>query len=370
MPRRHRTGASAASKLARVEELLVASSGDDAFESAYALAAAHLHAREAGRAPPSSPRELGSSLAAARRAWPWLEARAPADLPPDVTRRALDVLGAALAAPDGLDALFEVLAPRVGKGDKGQYFTPRPVVAFVLAALAPRDGERVLDPACGSGAFVAGARDLADVDARGTDVDPRAVRVARLLAAAAGRDPRAVVRADALARARPASSFDVIATNPPFAGAVDATGFELAALGRRVERDALFTERCVALLRPGGRLGIVLPYNKVASRAFAPFRAWLLARARVLSVVSLPQETFLPHTQQRAVCLFAQKRRAGAAPRDDEPILFVASERAGKTTAGEPIPRQSGKGWCATAHDLDEALAVLRPFLAGEGFAS
>jgi len=370
MSRRHGTRASAASKLARVEELLVASSGDDAFESAYALAAASVWARRRGARAPSAPRALAVALASARRAWPWLEARSPDDLPPDVARRALDVLGDALADASGLDALFEVLTPRVGKGDKGQFFTPRAVVGFVLRALDLRAGERIVDPACGSGAFLSAALDLAAVAPAGFDVDARAVRVARLLFASRGEDPRVVVRGDALAASPPGRGFDVVATNPPFAGVVDAPGFAVSGLVRRPERDALFTERSLEMLRPGGRLGIVLPYNKVAAGAWAPFRRWLCERARVYAVVSLPYATFLPHTGQRVVCVFARRRPRGERPSPRERVLFVASERAGNDAAGEPIARPRGEGWLATAHDLDEALAELAPFLRDEGFSS
>jgi hypothetical protein len=48
--------------------------------------------------------------------------------------------------------------------------------------------------------------------------------------------------------------------------------------------------------------------------------------------------------------------------------MLLASERAGKDTAGEPVPRPRGEGWLATAHDLDDALRVLVPFLEREGF--
>src|ERR1019366_7930404 len=107
----------------------------------------------------------------------------------------------------------------------------------------------------------------------------------------------------------PRARFDAIATNPPFAGAADARGLELPGLAGRAGTVALFLERCLTLLRPGGRLAIVLPYGRIASRASSPLRRWLVERARVLAVVSLPRETFLPHTSQRAALVFAKKRR-------------------------------------------------------------
>ncbi|HVJ91921.1 MAG TPA: N-6 DNA methylase, partial [Labilithrix sp.] len=192
------------------------------------------------------------------------------------------------------------------------------------------------------------------------------VRVARLLALAVKADPHTVERGDGL-RGVDLPEADVVATNPPFAGRAPAAGFEVATLLRSPERDVLFLERALELLRPGGRLGIVLPYNKASGEAFAVVRRWLVERARVLAIVGLPRETFLPHTSQRTFVLFAQKRsrvRATRSARSDERTMFVISERAGKDAGGEPILREG-----RLDHDLDDVAAELRPFLRAEGFS-
>jgi type I restriction enzyme M protein len=161
-------------------------------------------------------------------------------------------------------------------------------------------------------------------------------------------------------------SATVVATNPPFAGRADAAGFDVARVVRTPERDVLFLERALDLLEPGGRLGIVLPYNKAAGQAFASMRRWLLDRARVLAVVGLPRETFLPHTAQRTFVLFAKKRRGRERFDPRERAMFVVSDRAGKDSGGEPVYRAGG----GLDHDLDDVLAKLGPFLAKEGFAA
>jgi type I restriction enzyme M protein len=138
---------------------------------------------------------------------------------------------------------------------------------------------------------------------------------------------------------------------------------------RTPERDVLFLERAVDLLRPGGRLGIVLPYNKAAGEAFAALRRWLVGRMRLFAVVGLPRETFMPYTSQRTFVLFAKRRAARVMPDDRERVLFAVSERAGKDAAGDPIPRRGGREG-ALDHDLDDVLGELVPFLEAEGFAS
>ncbi len=390
MPKRHHAGASAWSVLARIEEIVLATSGADAFELVFSLATARLLAqKEHGGLDARSPslrRDLASLLARTRRVWPSLEASPKLLVPDAVLAASIDLLDAAALEGDaeGMDALFEQLVTRTGKGAKGQFFTPRHVVEFATRLLALQDGERFVDPACGSGAFVARARAAAKVTAYGWDVDARAVRVARLLALATGASPGRIVRRDSLAEDPPPKSFDAIATNPPFAGAPDLTDYELARIGGRVERDALFLERCLTLLRPEGRLAIVLPYGKVASPSWSAMRRWLVERARVLAVVSLPRETFLPHTSQRTVLLFAQKRAAAAAGAagaarqssartSHERVLLAVSERAGRDAGGNPIFVATSKGrqtWRDHDHDLAELEDGLGSFLRAEGFVA
>ena len=365
MPRRHRPGASATSVIAHIEEVVLATSGEDAFELVFGVAAVRVVGKAVNAVATSA------AIRTVARAHPELAITLPRDADDALVARVDALLARALEGGDqrlqALDAVFESLVPRVAKGDKGQFFTPRHVVDFVVKALAPQAREVVIDPACGSGAFLAHARAAAAVKTFGSDIDPRAVRVARLVALSQGRDPKSVLRADGL-RGTKLPQANVVATNPPFAGRADATGFEVGAMVRTPERDVLFLERALDLLRPGGRLGIVLPYNKASGQAFSALRRWLVARARLFAVVGLPRETFMPHTSQRTFVLFAKKRGPRETADDEERVMFAVSERAGKDSAGDPIARADGRP--GLDHDLDEVLTELAPFLAVEGFAS
>ncbi len=359
MPRRHRPGVSATSTLAHVEEVILATSGEDAFEVVLAVAATRLLQREARAV---DRRAIGE---VARRHGP-LDLRVP-DVDAALIARVDALLGRVLPPGDGtlaaLDAVFESLVSRVAKGNKGQFFTPRHVIDATVRLLRPKRGELVADPSCGSGAFLGHAsRVEAGVRTWGCDVDVRAVRIARLFALASGRAASEVVRGDGLHVRGPVA--DVVATNPPFAGRAPPAGFAIARVVRTPERDVLFLERALDLLRPGGRLGIVLPYNKANGHAYAAMRAWLVERARVFAVLGLPKETFLPHTSQRTFVLFAKKRAKVGAARGSERIAFAVSERAGKDASGELVLETDGR----VAHDLDAALRELAPFLEAEGF--
>ena len=114
-------------------------------------------------------------------------------------------------------------------------------------------------------------------------------------------------------------NFDVILANPPFAGEMKnkqmLQQYDLAkpALKRakdktpKEERDVLFIERIVKMLRPGGRAAIVLPQGKFNNSSLAFIREWILRKARLLAVVGLHGNSFKPHTGTKTSVLFIQK---------------------------------------------------------------
>ncbi|KFB76721.1 N-6 DNA methylase [Candidatus Accumulibacter cognatus] len=114
--------------------------------------------------------------------------------------------------------------------------------------------------------------------------------------------------------------FDVILANPPFAGEMKdrkmLAHYELAkpALKRagddkapKEERDVLFIERILKMLKPGGRAAVVLPQGKFNNSSLAFIREWILKKARLLAVVGLHPNTFKPHTGTKTSVLFVQK---------------------------------------------------------------
>lgn len=114
--------------------------------------------------------------------------------------------------------------------------------------------------------------------------------------------------------------FDVILANPPFAGEMKdrkmLVHYDLAkpALKRagddkapKEERDVLFIERILKMLKPGGRAAIVLPQGKFNNSSLAFIREWILKKARLLAVVGLHPNTFKPHTGTKTSVLFVQK---------------------------------------------------------------
>ena len=133
--------------------------------------------------------------------------------------------------------------------------------------------------------------------------------------------------------------FHVVLANPPFAGELKdramLSQYELAqpalerAAGNRrptEERDVIFIERIINMLRPGGRAAIVLPQGKFNNTSLAFIRQWILDKARLLAVVGLHPNTFKPHTGTKTSVLVVQKYTASQI----EKVRAVKTRVAGK----------------------------------------
>ena len=114
-------------------------------------------------------------------------------------------------------------------------------------------------------------------------------------------------------------NFDIVLANPPFAGELKdkkmLQHYRLAAPALRragdkqpkEERDVIFIERIINLLRPGGRAAIVLPQGKFNNSSLAFIREFILHKARLLAVVGLHGNTFKPHTGTKTSVLVIHK---------------------------------------------------------------
>lgn len=306
---------------------------------------------------------------------------------------------------DIIDAAFEYMINPEQKPDKGQFFTPRPVVKMCVKMLNPKPDEYILDPACGPGGFLihslywVGERYLAprykkDIKDRkfryansrlfGIDFDGRLARVAKAMMLIAGDGKANVYRVNSLDsrewKNNPVSfaikdgSSDLVMTNPPFAGKITQPeilgGYDLAYKGdhtkhkrvSRLTRDVLFIERCLRFLKPGGRMAIVLPQGNLNNRRAEYVRQFALQRARILAVVGLHVNTFKPFTGTKTSVLFLQKWGEDQQPLEDYPILMAVNEKPVKDSSGNYIfkkgpdgaPLVDEQGKRQIDHDLDE----------------
>lgn len=351
-----------------------------------------------------------------------------------------------------IDEAFEYLVTKVSKGEKGQYFTPRHVIDMAVKMMNPQLEEYMIDTAAGSCGFtvhtlfhVGGGemtaagpsdyiREYASEKLFGLDFDARSVKIAKAINLIAGDGKTNVYRVNTLAPhdwdedARVGLKtrlmryddnaqdrwnrehyrdfdFDVLLTNPPFAGDIKdsrilnqydlakkwrgvngevvddeessdedagASGrFEFKESGKRADkqgRDVLFIERNLQFLKPGGRMAIVLPQGRLNNITDAYVRWWISQHCRILAVVGLHVNTFKPHTGTKTSVLFLQKwdddPQAGPlCPKvDNYPIFFATSQQPGKDNSGDYIYRKDQNGDLLlddhnhkiVQHDLDD----------------
>lgn len=355
-----------------------------------------------------------------------------------------------------VDAAFEYLINPEQKGQKGQYFTPRPVVKMAVKMLNPQDGERVIDPSCGSCGFlihsIRHVQKLYDWDEKdiyvyaneylyGVDFDDRLKKVAKTMMIIAG-DGKANIwcvnsldvrewqnsdarrRMGAFSKAEKDGDFDIVLTNPPFAGKV--TGktqlaafdlYELALTGalkddeedeeeseetessgeekaskkkskrsvNGMKRDILFVERCLDFLKPGGRMAIVLPQGNLNNLGTSGLRSYIANRARLLAVVGLHVNTFKKFTGTKTSVVFLQKWGGVAGePVENYDVFMATSQKSGKDNSGKYLYKTDSQGnqldedgvpviesgkMPAIDHDMDEIANAFIKWGKGQGFS-
>lgn len=276
---------------------------------------------------------------------------------------------------DLLGDCFEYVLRRLSTaGHFGQFRTPRHIVGFLVSAVDPREGESVLDPACGTAGFLIAAHEHRGRGAGrylGDECDFTMARIAKANMILHGVDGAEIRRRDALSELSPEA--DVILANPPFAGSVDEA--RRRAFGSRSTRsEVLFVELMMRRLKPGGRAGVVVPASFLSSAASSAVevRRELVLRHGLRAVIELPSGVFRPYTDVRSALLLWRSGEAStwvlmARARTDGFSLDDRREAGGESDLDALLPLLRG----------DDGASALSPELArrvgvgelGEGFA-
>lgn len=288
---------------------------------------------------------------------------------------------------------FETFIGHALKGGQGQFFTPRNVIKMMVDILDPDEEDLIIDPACGSGGFLIEAlrhvwRKL-DVEGekyhwnnenlkeekmefalnriRGIDKDYFLSKVAKAYMAIIGDGKSGVFCEDSLDNPENWTSktrekidlgkFSVLLTNPPFGSKIPVRGedklkqFELShkwkfnkktgewekrKLKDKEAPQILFIERCLQLLKESGRMAIVLPDGIYGNESLGYIRNWIINRARIVAIIDIPLETFLPNTGTKTSILILQKLPLNKIPKD-YPIFMAVTEYCGHDRRGKKI---------------------------------
>lgn len=303
------------------------------------------------------------------------------------------------ASRDAIGEAFEVFIGPTLRGEEGQFFTPRNVVRMMVEVLDPKSKELVVDPACGSGGFLivalehvwrqieeaaekrgwddnrvaAERRYVASQFFKGVEKDRFLAKVTKAYMAIVG-DGRSGVFCDnsllppaswdpVMRRDVELGAFDVVVTNPPFGTKIPVKGKEVLRqfdLGHRFAKDKadktktvrtdklqdaqppqlLFIERCLQLLKPGGRMGIVLPESILGMPTYTYVVQYLRGRCTIIGVVSMPEDLFQPHTHAKTCVVFIKN----TPPDGDHDIFMSVVEWCGHDSRGNPTIRRNPDG--------------------------
>lgn len=213
-------------------------------------------------------------------------------------------------------------------GNAGEYYTPRAVTAFMVDRIDPRPGEKLFDPACGTGGFLTCAiRHMRDryvksvADEKALQSGLRAVEkkplphmlcVTNMLLHGI-EDPSFVQHDNTLARPyiswEQKERVDIILANPPFGGKEeDGIESNFPAHFRTKETADLFLALFIRLLKANGRAAIVLPDGSLFGEGVKTrLKEHLLEECNLHTIVRLPNSVFKPYASIGTNLLFFEK---------------------------------------------------------------
>lgn len=299
------------------------------------------------------------------------------------------------AERDVLGDAFEVFIGKALKGEQGQFFTPKNIVKFAVSILNPTEEESIIDPACGSGGFLIVAvenvwnkikdtaekrgfkkawiedkqKSYANKQVRGIDKDSFLTKITKAYMAIIGDGRGGIFCENSLElydkwKTKTKGkitfdSFDLLFTNPPFGAKIPVVDEEILKSfnmgykwskkqhGKTWEKTSkrnkkqppqiLFIERCLELLKPGGKMAIVLPDGVLGGSKVGYVANFIRKNAKLIALIDLPKETFQPSTSTKTHLVFLQKKTEEE-KQDKEYMTFMAVlKNVGHDSKGKPL---------------------------------
>ncbi|HHQ6578272.1 TPA: HsdM family class I SAM-dependent methyltransferase [Serratia fonticola] len=231
-------------------------------------------------------------------------------------------------------AFQNLFIPSVRAG-MGQYFTPLPIVKFIIECVRPTAYDYILDPFCGSGHFLTESIKFVQENEPdsyaaknihskyfGIEKSERMARVATTDFKLSGSEGVNIECNDSLLPFEnytciKAESFDYVLTNPPFGSLLGRESlsfldeFHLSKDKKSIPLEILGIERSIQFLKTGGKLVIVIPDGILVNTQTKYVREWLKNVATINAIVSLPPETFTPYgANVKTSILFLEKKNS------------------------------------------------------------
>jgi type I restriction enzyme M protein len=225
------------------------------------------------------------------------------------------------------DIYETILRDLQSAGNYGEFYTPRALTEFITEMINPRLGEKVLDPACGTGGFLTSAienirkqdvksvNDLKELEKtiHGMELKPLPFMLCITNLILHDISVPNVDYTDSLNREYTSigqkDKVDVILANPPFGASVaDKVETNFPVNFRTTESADLFLMLMVRYLKDGGRAGIVLPDGSLTGDGVKQrIRQHVLETCNLHTVVRLPNSVFQPYASVATNLLFFKK---------------------------------------------------------------
>jgi type I restriction enzyme M protein len=289
-----------------------------------------------------------------------------------------------LTAFDVKGEAFEYFLGDTFTGGLGEYFTPRNVVEFMVEAVDPKIGNKIIDPFCGTGGFLIYAFEvvsdkirlndfaeeekqrwrsqLSDASLYGTDWKERTSQACKMNMMVHGDGNSGIFMHDGLTDVPGViteNSFQICVTNPPF-GSFETDSkvlkrYELGAGRKSQDRVILGLERSIRLVKPGGTICIVVIDGILNNRSTAYVRDYIRANTWVKAVISLNKETFEGYGARAKTSILILERKQSPDSGEQKPVFLSIARNTGLAPNGALIP----------GNVLPEVLLDYRAFLKG-----
>ncbi|MBZ5526058.1 MAG: N-6 DNA methylase [Acidobacteriia bacterium] len=293
----------------------------------------------------------------------------------DLSLTAFDVKGEA----------FEYFLGETFTGGLGEFFTPRNVVEFMVDAVDPKIGSRIVDPFCGTGGFLIYAFEVVSEKIRlnefdeeqklkwkielsnkslyGTDWKERTSLACKMNMIVHGDGSAGIFKHHGLIDIPDVieeGQFSLCITNPPFGSTENdprvLTQYELGSGRNSQDRVVLAIERSLRLVKPGGTVAIVVIDGILNNDSTRYVRDFIRRNAWVHAVVSLPAVTFEGyHARAKTSILFLEKKQASDDGQQKRTFMAVA-ENSGYAPNGAQI----------SGNELPDVLLDYRAYLRGD----
>ncbi|HBT5894221.1 DNA methyltransferase [Klebsiella pneumoniae] len=249
--------------------------------------------------------------------------------------------------------VYEFLLSEIATaGKNGQFRTPRHIIKLMADLVQPQLGQRIADPACGTGGFLLGAyqyiltqlslsqnlkrdnskgsthdedgffrtsvtaaltkkaRILLQESLYGYDIDATMVRLGLMNLMMHGIDEPHIDYQDTLSKSySEESKYDIVLANPPFTGSIDRGDINENLKLSTTKTELLFVENIYRLLKKGGTACVIVPQGVLfgSGKAFKELRQTLVERCDLKAVITLPSGVFKPYAGvSTAILLFSK----------------------------------------------------------------